>query len=161
MWNKIKDNILPYLVGVAIPLLVGAFAAFLTRDSMQIYRMLKTPPLAPAPIVFPIVWTVLYVLMGVSSVTVYLKRTINPKEASLGLRRYVTSLVFNFIWSIIFFNLRSPLAALITLFVLLYLVVTTIISYQKVSPISTYLQIPYIFWIAFAGYLNAGIYFLN
>lgn len=161
MWNKIKGKILPYLVGILIPVGVGTLAAVLTRDSMDIYATLKTPPLAPPAILFPIVWTALYILMGISSATVYLGRDADPAAASLGLRRYFVSLLFNFLWSIIFFNVRSPLAALVTLFVLLYLIITTVISYKRISPVAAYLQIPYILWVAFAGYLNAGIYFLN
>lgn len=161
MWNKIKGKILPYPVGILIPVGVGTLAAVLTRDSMDIYATLKTPPLAPPAILFPIVWTALYILMGISSATVYLGRDADPAAASLGLRRYFVSLLFNFLWSIIFFNVRSPLAALVTLFVLLYLIITTVISYKRISPVAAYLQIPYILWVAFAGYLNAGIYFLN
>ncbi len=161
MWNKIKGKILPYLIGILIPVGVGTLAALLTRNSMEIYGVLKTPPLAPPAFLFPIVWTVLYILMGISSTTVYLGRESDPAAANLGLRRYFASLVFNFLWSIIFFNIRSPLAALVTIFVLLYLIITTVVSYKKVSPLAAYLQIPYVIWVAFAAYLNAGIYFLN
>ena len=161
MWNKFRKNVLPYFVGVLIPLGIGTFAAFLTRDSMNIYESLKTPPLSPPSIVFPIVWTVLYTLMGISSAVVYINRKVDPTSAALGNRRYFTGLLFNFAWSIIFFNLRSPLAALVTIFILLYLVVTTAISYSRVSLIAALLQIPYIIWITFAAYLNAGVYFLN
>ncbi len=161
MWNKIKERLLPYTIGIIIPVGVGTLAALLTRGSMEIYGILKTPPAAPPAILFPIVWTVLYILMGISSATVYINSEVDPAAANLGLRRYFASLVFNFLWSIIFFNIRSPLAALVTLLVLLYLIIATIISYKRVSPIAAYLQIPYLLWVAFAGYLNAGIYFLN
>lgn len=148
-------------ISIIIPVAVGTLAALLTRDSMDIYSELKTPPLSPPAILFPIVWTALYVLMGISSGTVYINRDNNPKTAERGLKEYATSLVFNFVWSIIFFNVRSILAALVTLLILLYLIIRTILSYRKVLPLAAYLQIPYALWVAFAGYLNAGIYFLN
>ena len=148
-------------ISIIIPVAVGTLAALLTRDSMDIYSELKTPPLSPPAILFPIVWTALYVLMGISSGTVYINRDNNPKAAERGLKEYATSLVFNFVWSIIFFNVRSILAALVTLLILLYLIIRTILSYRKVLPLAAYLQIPYALWVAFAGYLNAGIYFLN
>lgn len=161
MWKKIKPYILPMAISIIIPVAVGTLAALLTRDSMDIYSELKTPPLSPPAILFPIVWTALYVLMGISSGTVYINRDNNPKAAERGLKEYATSLVFNFVWSIIFFNVRSILAALVTLLILLYLIIRTILSYRKVLPLAAYLQIPYALWVAFAGYLNAGIYFLN
>ncbi|MBQ2794193.1 MAG: tryptophan-rich sensory protein [Clostridia bacterium] len=161
MWKKIKERALPYLIGIVIPLAVGSFAAILTRDAMDIYGVLRVPPLAPPAILFPIVWSVLYILMGVSSTTVYLNRDKNPAAASLGLKRYFLSLVFNFFWSIIFFRLRSVLAALVTVFLLIYLVISTVISYKRVSRLSALLQIPYLAWLVFAAYLNAGIYLLN
>ena len=148
-------------ISIIIPVAVGTLAALLTRDSMDIYSELKTPPLSPPAILFPIVWTALYVLMGISSGTVYINRDNNPKAAERGLKEYATSLVFNFVWSIIFFNVRSILAALVTLLILLYLIIRTILSYRKVLPLAAYLQIPYALWVAFAGCLNAGIYFLN
>ena len=161
MWKKIKPYILPMAISIIRPVAVGTLAALLTRDSMDIYSELKTPPLSPPAILFPIVWTALYVLMGISSGTVYINRDNNPKAAERGLKEYATSLVFNFVWSIIFFNVRSILAALVTLLILLYLIIRTILSYRKVLPLAAYLQIPYALWVAFAGYLNAGIYFLN
>ena len=161
MWNKIKPYLPSYIIAVAIPLAVGITAAALTRDSMDIYDNLKVPPLAPPALAFPIVWSVLYVLMGVSSAGIYNKRELNPEAAKRGLGYYAASLVFNFAWSIIFFNLSAALAALICLGVLLYFIIRTILEYRKVAPWCAYLQIPYALWVAFAGYLNAGIWLLN
>ncbi len=161
MWNKIKPYLPTYLVAIAIPLTVGIISAALTRDSMNIYGELITPPLAPPAIVFPIVWTILYVLMGISSAGVYTNRNINTEAARQGLTYYAMSLVDNFAWSIIFFKLSAALPALICLIILFYLIIRTIIEYYKVKPWCAYLQIPYAVWVAFAGYLNAGIWLLN
>ncbi len=161
MWNKIKPYLPTYIVAIAIPLAVGIAAAALTRESMNIYGELNTPPLSPPAIVFPIVWTVLYVLMGVSSAGVYLGRELNLDAARRGLSYYAMSLVANFAWSIIFFRLSAVLPALICLIILFYLIIRTIIEYRKVKPWCAYLQIPYAVWVAFAGYLNIGIWLLN
>ncbi|MBP3369934.1 MAG: tryptophan-rich sensory protein [Clostridia bacterium] len=161
MWNKIKPYIPTYLVAIAIPLTVGIVAAGLTRENMDIYGELNTPPLSPPAILFPIVWTILYILMGVSSAGIYTNRELNPEAARKGLTYYAMSLVANFAWSIIFFGLSAALPALICLILLLCLIIRTIIEYAKVKPWCAYLQIPYAVWVAFAVYLNAGIWLLN
>ena len=161
MWKKIKPYILPYSVAIAIPLAVGTASALLTKDNMNIYTELATPPLSPPSWLFPLVWTILYILMGISSAGIYTNREIAPEQARHGLSYYAMSLVANFGWSIIFFNLRTFLFAFVWLLVLLYLIIRTILSYVKVKPWCGYLQIPYAVWVAFAGYLNLAIYFLN
>ncbi len=161
IWNRIKPYVLPYSVAIAIPLTVGIISAALTRGSMDIYETLNTPPLAPPPILFPIVWSVLFILMGISSAMIYTKRQRNPDAARKGLIWYGVSLVLNLSWSIIFFNLQAAFFALLVLVVLLYTIIRTILEYRKVWPIAAYLQIPYALWVMFAGYLNAGIWLLN
>ena len=159
--NKVKKYILPYSVGIALPLVVGAISAFLTIESMDIYSIIKTPPLSPPPFIFPIIWTVLFILMGISSTTVFLNRERNSEAARQGLCAYFTSLVLNFGWSLIFFNVGAFLFAFFWLLMLLYFVIRTVIFYFKVDLFSAVLQIPYVLWIIFAGYLNIMIYILN
>lgn len=161
MQSRTKEIIKTYAIAILIPLAVGLISSLLTMDNMQIYSELETPPLSPPSIVFPIVWTILYILMGISSAIVFTNRSENSESAEAGLTFYAVSLVFNFIWSIIFFNLRWFLVAFLWLCVLLYLIVRTIMAYKNVSPLAAYLQIPYAIWVAFAGYLNIGIWFLN
>lgn len=161
MKKETKQIIKTFVIAIAIPLAVGILSALLTRNSMDIYSEVETPPLSPPSILFPIVWTILYVLMGVSSALVWLNREKDPKSAESGLLYYAVSLAFNFTWSIIFFNFRWFLFAFVWLLVLLYLIVRTILSYRKVSPVAAYLQIPYAVWVTFAGYLNVGIWLLN
>ena len=161
MWNKIKKYLPSYIIAIAIPLAVGALSAFITMGNMQIYTELKSPPLAPPSWLFPVVWTLLYVLMGVSSAMVYNNREIDPINARSGLTFYAVSLILNFGWSIIFFNMKSFLLAFIWLIVLFYTIIKTILYYVKVVPAAGYLQIPYAVWVAFAGYLNIAIYLLN
>ena len=168
MWNKIVDffkrikpYILPYAVAISIPITVGLISASLTKDNMKVYTELNSPPLSPPATLFPIVWTILYVLMGISSAMNYISRDKNPDAAKKGLVWYGASLVLNFSWSIIFFNMQAAFFALLVLLTLLFTIIKTIIEYRKVKPIAAYLQIPYAIWVAFAGYLNAGIWLLN
>ncbi len=157
MWKKIK----PYVISIAIALGVGALSALFTRSGMETYKNVNQPALAPPDIVFPIVWTILFTLMGISSAIVYQKIDENPDAAYSALRVYVLQLVVNFFWSIIFFNLQAYLFAFIWLLVLLGLIIIMIIRFKKVDNTAAYLQIPYLLWVTFAGYLNLMIYFLN
>ncbi len=157
----IKSNYKVFIPAILIPLFVGALSSLLTGKNMNIYEELKTPALSPPAIVFPIVWTVLYILMGISSAIIWIKRDKNPTAAYKGLCTYALSLLFNFLWSIVFFNMRRFLLAFIVLLILLYLILNTIQLYKKVSKTAAYLQIPYFIWVTFAGYLNIGIWFLN
>ena len=156
--EKIKPYVLTYLVAIAIPLLVGLFSAFLTKDNMTVYSELTKPPLAPPSWLFPVVWTVLYTLMGVSSATALISRTDNnTKSLKCALEFYAVSLILNFGWSIIFFNIGAYFLALIWLGLLIYTVVRTVLCYLPVSKLAAILQIPYILWLLFAFYLN-GFY---
>ena len=156
-WNKAKD----YIVAIAIPLTVGIIAAALTMGDMDVYSKLKTPPLAPPAILFPIVWNILYILMGISSALVYRNSEKNIEAAKKGLLYYVISLALNFSWTLIFFKFQAAFFALICIVAMLYFIIRTIIEYYKVNRIAAYLQIPYALWVAFATYLNAGIWLLN
>lgn len=160
-WNKIKPFILPYIVAIAIPITVGIVSAALTKDNMEVYNNLTTPPFAPPSRLFPIVWSILFILMGVSSAMIYTHCERNIDDAKKGLGWYAASLVLNFSWSIVFFNLQATFFALLILMALLYTIISTILEYRKVWPISAYLQIPYAIWVIFAGYINAGIWLLN
>lgn len=161
MKQETKSAIKTYAVAVAIPLAVGLLSALLTMKNMDLYSRVKTPPLSPPSILFPIVWTLLYILMGVSSGRVWQRRSIDPKSADAGISFYAVSLLFNFVWSILFFNFQLYLFSFFWLLILWGLIIGTILSYWKVDRAAAYLQIPYAVWVAFAGYLNIGIWFLN
>ena len=161
MQKSTLKKILVYVIAILIPLAIGALSAVLTMDNMDIYSEIITPPLAPPSWLFPVVWTILYILMGVSSGIVWTKREKAPKEVDKGIAYYALSLAFNFAWSIIFFNLKAYLFAFIWLLLLLGLVLKTITSYHDIDRPAAYLQIPYALWVAFAGYLNFGIFYLN
>ena len=157
MFSKIK----PYIVSVFIALGVGGLSALLTMGNMDIYKEITTPPLSPPSILFPIVWTVLYILMGISAAMIFKDNMASVKKKKIALSPYASSLIVNFAWSIIFFNFKAFLIAFLWLLLLLYLIIKTIVLYRKINKAAAYLQIPYAIWVAFAGYLNAGIFILN
>ena len=161
LFNRIKPFIHTYALAITIPLTVGLASAMLTKDNMSVYTELNSPPLSPPAILFPIVWTILFILMGVSSGLAFTKKDRNHDAAKKSLGWYATSLILNFSWSIIFFNLQAAFFALLILIALIYTVVKTILEYRKVTPVAAYLQIPYLLWLLFAGYLNVGIWLLN
>ena len=150
----------PYAFWIVITELVGLLAGLLTREATQIYgTTIQQPPLAPPAIVFPIVWTILYALMGVSAARVYL---MPPSVArSRGLLLYLVQLIFNFFWSIIFFNFQAFGLAFVWLVVLWVLILWMIYTFRRVDPLAAWLQIPYLLWVTFAGYLNYGVWMLN
>ena len=157
MWKKIK----PYVISIAIALAVGGLAAFLTRNDMDIYKEITLPPIAPPSVLFPIVWSILYVLMGIGSALVYLRKDEAPSMVRDALSLYGINLVLNFMWSIIFFKFRAFLLAFVWLIALLAVIIKMILDFKKIKPIAGYLQIPYALWVAFAGYLNFAIWLLN
>lgn len=155
MWKKIK----PYVISIAIALGVGALSALLTRNNMDIYDKINRPALTPPMILFPIVWGMLYTLMGISSALVYVKR--DEGDDGGALKIYALQLIVNFFWSIIFFNMQSFLFAFIWILLLWVLIIIMIVQFRKISPIAAYLQIPYLLWVTFAAYLTFMVYFLN
>ena len=157
MWKKIK----PYVISIAIALAVGGLSSLLTKNNMEVYNNINRPALAPPMWLFPVVWSILFILMGISSAMVWVKRDENREEAFVALRVYALQLIVNFFWTIIFFNMQAYLFAFIWLLLLLVLIIIMIAQFKKICPKAAYLQIPYILWVAFAGYLTLMIYLLN
>ncbi len=155
MWQKIK----PYVISIAIALAVGGLSAVFTSGNMNMYDTLNRPPLSPPMWLFPVVWSVLFILMGVSGAMVYVKK--NETDVSGALKIYGLQLIVNFFWSIIFFNMRAYLFAVVWLALLWILILIMIISFRKIKPLAGYLQIPYLVWVSFALYLTVMIYLLN
>lgn len=155
-----QKGIKSYVIGILIPIGVGLLSAYLTMGNMDIYESIVRPDLAPPAIVFPIVWTILYVLMGIGSVIIY-NSNANENDKNKALLIYGLQLVVNFFWSIIFFNQRAFLLSFIWLILLWVLIVAMIISFGKINKTAAWLQIPYLLWVTFAGYLNLMIYLLN
>ena len=149
-----------YIISIAIPLLVGGLSALITAGNMDVYKELIQPPLAPPGWLFPVVWTILYVLMGISAARVHLSDA-PQRIKEHGLYSYGISLLMNFMWSIIFFNVRAFLFAFFWILGLLFFVIRTIYYYFKADRLAAKLQIPYALWVTFATYLNFAIWALN
>lgn len=155
-----KINWKQLIIAVLIPLAVGGLSALLSGGGMEGFQALNQPPLSPPGWLFPVVWTVLYVLMGIASYLIYTSDA--PKsDKFLALGLYAFQLFFNFFWSIIFFSLEKYLFAFIWLIVLWMLIIMTTVVFRTISKPAARLMIPYILWVTFAGYLNLAIYLLN
>ncbi len=158
LWNKAK----PYVISILIALGVGALSGFLSREGMEAYQLSAVkPPLSPPDIVFPIVWSILYTLMGISAALVFVNRDKDIEAAYDGLKAYALQLVMNFFWSLIFFNMGAYLFAFIWLLIMEIIIIYMILRFKKVSPLAAYLQIPYALWCVFALYLNLMTAILN
>ena len=156
----IKFNIKRFLISIAIPLSVGGLSALLTKDNMNFYSKIVTPTFVPPGWLFPVVWTILYLLMGVSLYLVWSSEAgIYEKRRALVI--FALQLLLNFIWSPIFFNMQWFLMAFIVLVLLWLFTFGMILSFYNISKIAGILQIPYLLWLTFAGYLNLAIYILN
>ena len=156
-----KKKLKSFIISIIIPLSVGIISALLTRGNMNIYEEIITPPLSPPSFLFPVVWTALYILMGISAAMIYTDSIASERQKDRALYTYTASLVVNFFWSIIFFNMRFFLFSFLWLLLLLFLIVSTILQYRKINQTAAYLQIPYAVWVTFAGYLNLTIWILN
>lgn len=139
---------------------IGALAGWLTRDGTEYFsRAVNKPPFTPPAPVFPVAWAVLYALMGVGAGRV--AALDDSPERTRALRVYYAQLAVNFLWSLIFFNLRAYGPAFGVLALLFALIVWMTLSFGELDRLSGRLQIPYILWVLFAGYLNFGVWMLN
>ena len=139
---------------------VGGLSGWLTRNGTELYKTtLEKPPLSPPGIIFPVVWTILFALMGIGAARIYM--TPNSRIRSRSLRLFLIQLFFNFFWSIIFFNFRNFGFAFVWLAALWILIWGMLLNFRKIDRLAAWLQIPYLIWTAFAGYLNLGVWILN
>ena len=155
-----KKNWKTYVRWIVFTEAIGLASGLLTMNAMEHYKTeVIKPPLSPPAILFPIVWVILYALMGWGAAMVSLNARGKDRSISIGL--YLAQIMFNFFWSIIFFNREDYLFALIWIILLLVLIIAMTVFFRRVSKTAARLQIPYILWVAFATYLNAGVLALN
>ena len=148
------------IICLLIPLAVGGLAAWLTMDSMAQFAALAQPPLSPPGWVFPVVWTILYLLMGWASFLIWKSGAPQTaKRRALGL--YGVQLAVNFVWPLLFFRAGLYGFALIWLVILLVLVAETMLAFGRIDRRAAWLLAPYLLWLLFAAYLNAGVWLLN
>lgn len=159
-----KSKIIACVVAIVVPLVVGGISAFISSNAMNAFGTMKQPPLSPPAILFPIVWTILYIMMGISNYLIWAKnlsdeRLIKARRKAIIL--YGIQLFMNFCWSPIFFNGGYYYFAFAWLVVLWALILILIIIIWKLSKTAACLLIPYLLWTTFAGYLNIMIAILN
>ena len=153
-----REKIKTYAVSILVPLVLGAIVGVLTTRTMH-YENLVKPPLAPPAILFPIAWSILYALMGISAARIALSARSPERTAALEI--YLLQLAVNFFWSLFFFNFRAYAFSFFWLLGLWGLILWMIVRMRRVERPAGNLQIPYLLWVTFAGYLNLGVWLLN
>ena len=145
-----------FIKSILIPVIVGGVVGIIISNSID-YNILQKPLLSPPSILFPIVWTILYILMGISYGILEIKKLIDKKINTI----YYIQLAVNALWSILFFTLKWRLFSFFWIILLIILVIRMTNKFYKKNKVSGLLQIPYIIWLLFAAYLNLGVYILN
>lgn len=154
-------KIIPLIMNVGLPLLIGAIVTWIIPNIKEVYEQLQKPVFAPPAYVFPIVWTILYILMGIAAYKIYILKYENI-DTSPAMFIYYIQLLLNFLWSIIFFGLRLYGLAFLELLVLMFFVILTIKRfYKRGGKYPSLLILPYLIWIIYAGVLNFFIWMLN
>ena len=150
----------PYILWIALTEAVGFLAGLLTRAGSDAFsEYVRQPPLSPPAWVFPVVWTLLYALMGIGAARVW--SAPDSDERSQGLNWFVFQLILNFFWPLIFFNAQAYAVAAIWIVILWIAVLMMILKFYPVDPLAAWLQVPYLLWLTFAAYLAFGVWFLN
>ena len=155
-----NKNLKSLISSIVLPLLVGGIAALFTSNAMQEFAVLNQPPLSPPAWLFPVVWTILYALMGISAYLIQASDG-NPEDFSKALTLYYYQLIANFLWSIFFFNFQWYFFSFIWILLLWVLIILMISSFDKIAKAAAYLNLPYLLWVTFAAYLNFGVWWLN
>lgn len=145
------------LICIAVPLLTGTVAGLLTGGGMEMFQMTEKSSLSPPAWIFPVVWTILYTLMGVSSYLI-LNASVSESEKERAIRIYGLQLLVNFLWPTFFFNFQWYGFSLLWLVLLWILVLIMILRFRKIRKVTAYLNIPYLVWLTFAVYLNFIVY---
>ena len=156
-----KIKVKPLLFWVLSAIGVGALSGVISMDAMKGYAGMDKPPLSPPAWLFPAVWTVLFLLMGISAYLIWADRCATDGEKFGALTIYCIQLIVNFFWPLIFFNAGAYLAALAWLILLIALVILTIVKFRRIRPAAGWMNLPYLMWLCFAAYLNAGVWWLN
>ncbi len=153
-------NLKSLIISIVTPLALGALSAFISGDMAGVYRALNQPPLSPPAWVFPVVWSILYLLMGISAYIISDTRGMHASKEK-AMKLYYAQLIINVIWPIVFFRFRLFTPAVFVLAILIIAVIITFIKFKKINNIAALLLIPYILWLLFALYLNIGVAILN
>lgn len=148
------------IVSLLVPLAIGGVSSLLTNDAMKQFHFFNKPPLSPPEWLFPIAWTILYVLMGLACYYV-IRSDAEKSRKTKALLFYGLQLVMNFFWTLIFFNASEFLFAFIWLMLMWVVILITTVQFFKADRRAGVLMIPLCLWTTFAAYLNLGIYILS
>ena len=148
----------PLVISIIIPFALAGLSVLLSGNFSRVYETVNKPSFAPPNWIFPVVWSILYLLMGISCYLIYTQKSDLKSNA---LYYYGLQLVINILWPVIFFRMKLFLFAFIWLCLLAVAVFLMLIYFRKIKPVAAYLQIPYMVWLVFAGVLNGAVYFLN
>ncbi|MGH4122813.1 MAG: TspO/MBR family protein [Clostridium sp.] len=157
---KGEKSIIALIISVLLAEGVGFLSGFLSMSASSDYKNFNKPSFAPPGWVFPVVWTILFLLMAIAAYRIWMKGR-SGEDVTKALVLYVVQLFFNFLWSIIFFRFRLYAIAFLELLLLLVFILLTTFEFHRIDKISAYLMIPYIAWVSFAGVLNCTIWMLN
>ncbi len=158
MYKSAKLRIKPLILSLLISLGTGFLSGIFIKDSSNFYETINKPSLAPPGFVFPVVWSILFTLMGISSYIIFISGSPKKKQA---LTVYFIQLAVNFIWPVIFFNERLFLVSFLWILLLWILIFIMIILFRRINKTAGKLQIPYFLWVTFAAYLNFMTFILN
>lgn len=154
----IKNKTIRFIFSLSLPFLAGAIGSISTSSALRDwYPTLVKSPLNPPNWIFGPVWTTLYLLMGISLFLVISQKSVDKKAVFI----FITQLVLNTLWSVVFFGMKNPLLAVVVIIALIIAVIVNIKMFSKIKPLAGYLLIPYLLWISFASYLNLMIAMLN
>ncbi len=151
-------NLKRLVISLLVPLAVGGIAGIITGGSSDVYSQFVKPPLSPPGWVFPVVWTILYICMGLAFYFVWQS---DAPSKSTAMQMYFIQLAMNFVWPILFFSFGAYGFSFVWLLVLWILILFTVLAFYAADKKAGYLMILYLLWVAFAGYLNLGVYILN
>ena len=155
-----KNNLYDLLIYILSAELTGVLSSLFAGNYGDVYGSLEKPPLSPPAWIFPVVWIILYALMGISAYLIH-RSDAEPVRVKSALRVYWLQLIVNFSWSIVFFRFQAFWAAFVVLIILIILVIVMIVKFAKIRPAAALVNIPYLLWLLFAAYLNLTTALLN
>lgn len=154
-------NYLKLIISIVVCEFAGIIGSFFTSSSVSgWYAGIVRPAFNPPSWLFGPVWTILFVLMGISVFLVW-KNGLERKDVRIAIYIFLVQLVLNTLWSIIFFGLKNPGGAFVEIIFLWISILFSIFAFAKVSKTAAWLLVPYILWVSFAAYLNYSIWSLN
>lgn len=157
MGDEMKINWKKLIFFIVITFVIGGLFSILTSQS-DFYASLEKPLFSPPGILFPIVWSILYILMAIS---LYIVSESDSADKDSSYIIYIAQLVVNSLWTLLFFGFGLKLFSFLWILLLIFLVVIMIIRFYRINKVAGLFQIPYLIWLVFAAYLNLGIYILN